>query len=67
MMIAGDYATAFGLDNARKDIDLMSSAAGLAGVHADLLAALQEVYRRASELGHGAEDMSAVVEGFPSG
>ena len=64
MMIGHDYPTAFGLDNARKDLGLMRDAAAASGMDTGLLEALLAVYASASDQGHGGDDMSAVVEGF---
>ncbi len=64
MMIGHDYPTAFGLDNARKDLGLMRDAAAASGMDTGLLEALLAVYAAASDRGHGGDDMSAVVEGF---
>ncbi len=64
MMIAGDYPVAFALDNVRKDVGLIREAAESGAVETALIDALLEVYGHAASEGHGAEDMSAVIEGF---
>jgi len=62
----GDYPPAFTLDGALKDVELIQDAARRAGVADDLLAALRRLYRRASEAGHGGDDMAAVAVAFLS-
>jgi len=64
LMLAGDYPPAFALDGLRKDIDLMLDAAGGTQFTADLLRATADVYAKASEAGHGSEDISAVRAAF---
>ena len=61
-----DYPPSFSLDGALKDIELILASARRAGVSDDVLAALRSVYRKASEAGRGAEDMSAVYAAFPA-
>ena len=56
----------FALDSVRKDVGLMIDAARAAGYPDDLLTALLAVYDRASERGHGGDDMAAVRAGFDS-
>jgi 3-hydroxyisobutyrate dehydrogenase len=63
-MLAGDYPVAFALDGALKDVELMIAAAGPAAVDTTVLQALREVYRRASDSGHGGQDMAAVYTTF---
>ena len=63
-MLAGEYPVAFALDGALKDLGLMLDAAGPAGVDTALLTALQQTYRRASDAGHGGQDMAAVYTAF---
>ncbi|MDQ1733100.1 MAG: 3-hydroxyisobutyrate dehydrogenase [Pseudonocardiales bacterium] len=60
-MIAGDFPAAFALDGVLKDVELMRQAATSVGVDSTVLDALTEVYRKASNAGHGDEDMAAVV------
>jgi 3-hydroxyisobutyrate dehydrogenase len=62
-----DYPPSFTLDGALKDVELILAAARRAGVADDVLTGLRTVYRRASEAGRGAEDMSAVYIAFPPG
>jgi 3-hydroxyisobutyrate dehydrogenase len=63
-MIEDSFSPQFALDGLRKDIDLMVDAASSAGVGRTLLAALVDVYGRASAAGHGADDIAAVVTSF---
>jgi 3-hydroxyisobutyrate dehydrogenase len=66
-MLAGNFAPSFGLDGLRKDVDLIAEAAGRAGVDARLINALAAVYATASDLGHGGDDIAAVVNTFDAG
>lgn len=66
MMIERSYPTAFGLDNARKDLTLIRDAARDHGVDTRLLEGLLAVYATASEREYGGADMAAVAEGFPT-
>jgi 3-hydroxyisobutyrate dehydrogenase len=59
-----DYPAAFSLDGALKDVELILAAARAAQVGDDVLAGLATAYRRASEAGHGQEDMAAVYTAF---
>jgi 3-hydroxyisobutyrate dehydrogenase len=61
----GHYPPSFTLDGALKDVELILAAARDVGVTDDLLAGLRTVYRRASDAGHGGEDMAAVYTAFP--
>jgi 3-hydroxyisobutyrate dehydrogenase len=63
----GDYPPSFTLDGALKDVELILAAAREIGVTDDVLAGLRAVYRRASDGGHGGEDMAAVYTAFPPG
>ena len=63
-MIAGEYPAQFALDGIRKDIDLMREAADGTPVDTGLLEALAGLYGRASERGHGGDDIAAVRTGF---
>ena len=60
----GDFPPSFALDGVVKDLGLMLDAARGAGVTDTVLAALLSVFRKASEDGHGAEDMAAVHAAF---
>jgi 3-hydroxyisobutyrate dehydrogenase len=63
-MMAADFTPSFGLDGVRKDVGLIAAAAGRAGVDTTLLNALAGIYRKASDLGYGTSDMSAVIRAF---
>ncbi|MGY0491851.1 NAD(P)-dependent oxidoreductase [Streptomyces sp. WG-D5] len=54
-----DYTPSFSVDNAAKDAGLVLAAAERAGIRMDAVAASRERFRRASEQGHGAQDMAA--------
>ncbi|MGC0422631.1 NAD(P)-dependent oxidoreductase [Embleya sp. AB8] len=58
-IISADYTTSFSVDNAHKDATLILQAADHAGVHMDVVAAGADRFQRASQQGHGAEDMAA--------
>ncbi|MER5983983.1 NAD(P)-dependent oxidoreductase [Streptomyces sp. NPDC001787] len=58
-ILDGDFTPSFTVDNARKDALLVLEAAERAGVRMDTVRAGAERFRRASEQGHGAEDMAA--------
>jgi 3-hydroxyisobutyrate dehydrogenase len=61
MMIDGDFPPSFPLDLAAKDAELALEAAGAAGLRLGALAAVAEQMRRASEAGHGDQDMAATI------
>lgn len=65
-MIERSFAPSFTVDGVVKDVGLMVAAADEAGVHDDLLSTVRSLFRRASEEGHGGEDMAAVVTAFTS-
>ncbi len=56
---SGDFAPNFSVDGALKDLRLITAEAERAGVRLDLAAAGAERFHRASDQGHGAEDMAA--------
>ncbi|MBT2502801.1 NAD(P)-dependent oxidoreductase [Curtobacterium sp. ISL-83] len=64
VMIAGEFPAQFALDGLRKDIGLITQAAGAAGVSTTLLDALGRVYADASAAGHGGDDIAAVGTAF---
>ena len=66
-MLAADFAPSFALDGVSKDVALIADAAARAGVDATLLNALAGVYRKASDLGYGKDDMAAVIRTFDAG
>ncbi|QIG46210.1 NAD(P)-dependent oxidoreductase [Nocardioides anomalus] len=63
-MISGEMPVAFDVDGISKDLGLIRQAADEGGVSAELLEALQGLFRRASEQGHGGADMAAVRKAF---
>ncbi|GAA5142778.1 NAD(P)-dependent oxidoreductase [Nocardioides marinquilinus] len=63
-MLTGDAPVGFALDGVRKDLGLMVEAATDAGFPDDLLQAMRGLYDRASDEGHGEEDMAAVKAAF---
>ena len=63
-MMRGDFTPSFELDGGRKDLGLITDAAGAAGVNTALLSALQTVFGAASEAGHGDDDLAAVYTAF---
>ncbi len=58
-MLAGDFATAFGLDGAAKDAELIVEAARAAGADLGVIEAVRDHYVRARDAGHGDKDLSA--------
>jgi 3-hydroxyisobutyrate dehydrogenase len=58
-ILKNDYTTAFSVDNAEKDSRLVLEAAARAGVRMDVVEAGRVRFARASEAGHGDEDMAA--------
>ncbi len=63
-ILAGEHPVSFTLDGALKDAGLIRRAAEEAGVDPGVLRALEAVFQRAHDAGHGAEDMSAVHAAF---
>jgi 3-hydroxyisobutyrate dehydrogenase len=63
-MMASSFPASFSVDGVVKDIGLMIEAAHASGVPDDLLKTVQDFFRRAAELGHGGDDMAAVIVGF---
>lgn len=63
-MLAGDYPASFALDGLRKDIGLIDEAALSAGVDRTVLDALAATFARASEGGHGGDDIASVRAAF---
>ncbi len=58
-MLAGEFATAFGLDGAAKDAGLIVEAARDAGADLAVIEAVRDHYERAREAGYGDLDLSA--------
>lgn len=63
-MLASDFPAQFALDGLLKDLGLIRAAVEGSGVDPELVGALHDVYQRASDTGHGAEDIAAVVQAF---
>ncbi len=63
-MLRGEFPSQFALDGVLKDLGLIRSAVESSGVDPALAGALHDVYRRASDAGHGGEDLAAVVSTF---
>jgi len=63
-MLAGQFPSQFALDGVLKDLGLIRAAVESAGVDPALASALHDVYQRASDAGHGGEDIAAVVSAF---
>ena len=63
-MIGGSFSPSFTVDGVVKDVGLMIDAAASSGVPDELLVTVQELFRTASQRGHGADDMAAVVAAF---
>jgi 3-hydroxyisobutyrate dehydrogenase len=63
-MIEGDYPTSFRLQLAQKDAGLVVEAAEQAGLSPEVAKAAVRMYSRAAELGHGDEDVAAVIEAY---
>lgn len=59
-MLEGDFTPSFGLDGARKDLGLIAEAGRSAGLDTGVVEALRALFGRASENGHGEDDMAAV-------
>jgi 3-hydroxyisobutyrate dehydrogenase len=59
-MIGRDFTSAFGLDGALKDAELIAAASRDAGLDTTLIDALRQAQRRLVEDGHGDEDLSAI-------
>lgn len=64
MMLQGEFPASFGLDGGRKDLGLIQDAAKAAGVHSAVLDAVLSVFDRASDAGHGEDDLAAVYTAF---
>ncbi|MEJ8281903.1 NAD(P)-dependent oxidoreductase [Pseudonocardia spirodelae] len=61
-ILAKDYTPSFTVDNAAKDAGLIVAAAEGAGTRLDVAPAVRDRLRRASERGHGGDDMAAAHE-----
>ena len=56
-----DFTPSFTVDNAAKDAGLIVAAAEASGTRLDVASAVRERLRRASERGHGGDDMAGVL------
>ena len=63
-MLAEDWSTSFAVDGVIKDVDLMRAAGTDAGFPTQLLDAVRDLFARASDAGHGDDDMAAVRAAF---
>lgn len=63
-MLDGEFPPQFALDGVLKDVGLIRTAAEGSGVAPELITAVQAMYQRASDRGHGGEDIAAVVRAF---
>jgi 3-hydroxyisobutyrate dehydrogenase len=63
-MLAGEFPAQFALDGVLKDVTLIRTAVEGAGLDATLITAVQAAYQKASDAGHGGEDIAAVYTAF---
>jgi len=63
-IIDGQFATSFAVDGAVKDTGLIAAAMRDSGTDAALMEAVSSQYRKASDAGHGEEDMAAIFYAF---
>ena len=63
-MLAGDFTPSFEVDGGRKDAGLIADAARSAGVSAAVFDQVKAMFDRASENGHGDDDLAAVFTAF---
>jgi len=63
-IIAGQFAPSFAVDGAVKDAGLIVAAMRESGTDPTLMEAVGSQYRKASDAGHGSEDMAAVFRAF---
>ena len=63
-IIDGQFATSFAVDGAVKDTGLIAAAMRDSGTDAALMEAVSGQYRKASDAGHGEEDMAAIFYAF---
>nr|WP_308015553.1 NAD-binding protein [Pseudonocardia sp. ICBG1293] len=61
-MLDDDFTPSFTVDNAAKDAGLIVAAAQGSGTRLDVAAAVRDRLLRASERGHGDEDMAAAYK-----
>jgi 3-hydroxyisobutyrate dehydrogenase len=65
-IIDGQFATSFAVDGAVKDTGLIAAAMRDSGTDTALMDAVSGQYRKASDAGHGEEDMAAIFYAFRS-
>ena len=65
-ILAGQFAPSFALDGAVKDTGLIAAAMRESGTDATLMDAVACQYGKASDRGHGGDDMAAVYRAFRS-
>lgn len=65
-MLAGDFDPSFTLDAAAKDAELVLAACRATNVATDLADGLSSLFTRGTDLGHGQEDIAAVIAAFRS-
>lgn len=63
-MLTGEFPAQFALDGLLKDVTLIRTAVEGAGLDATLITAVQSAYQKASDAGHGADDIAAVYTAF---
>lgn len=63
-VLSGEHPVSFAVDGVVKDVGLMLAAGGSVDFPAALLSAVHDAFRRASDDGHGDEDMAAVAASF---
>ncbi|MBE7188126.1 NAD(P)-dependent oxidoreductase [Jatrophihabitans endophyticus] len=63
-MLDGDFTPSFEVDGGRKDASLIADAIRSAGVTTDLFDQVKAMFDRASEDGHGDDDLAAVFSAF---
>jgi len=63
-MIAADYAPAFSLAAASKDVALVQRACAATGIPSDLVDAVQSLCARSLTIGHGLDDIAAIRTAF---
>lgn len=63
-MIARSFPTSFSAANARKDVGLVTEAAGSVGLDLGVATAVGVLFDRAIAAGHGDDDMAAIITGL---
>jgi 3-hydroxyisobutyrate dehydrogenase len=60
LMLSGEFPPSFGLDGGRKDLGLIQEVAKAAGVDTSFIDGTKALFDRASDDGHGEDDLAAV-------